>query len=749
MCGLGKLINKRFFPRSDDFMFSLICPVGYKFLATCEKMELREISSFSVRVLIYSVSSIRLCGLWVLQKREFTSFDVAAVVRELKEAILDSRVNNVYQLDGKTLLLKLHETDKPALNLVLGAGRRLHLTSYASEKPQTPPAFCMALRKYLRNARLTSIEQYEFERVVLLNFETKEGKMRLVLELFGDGNLILVGENGRILQALHYKRMRDRNILRNEAFQFAPSSGKNPSKVSRQEFLDGLRGFGDVEVVRAAARFLSTGGMYAEEALSKAGVDKTKKCSELSEVEIGAVYDSLQGLLSQVVSGVLEPCIVLNADGSFADVVPFKLVRYEGSGFKLQPCSSFNEALDEFYVRVIAVEKALAGVEIDQLKREAERLKRIVADQEKVVAEAEASAPKEKQVGDTIYAYSVEMQALLDKFSAGKQNGKEWNTTVSEILAEKKANIRYSALFESFDARNLIISVCVDGLRFGLNLRKSLFENAAEFYELGKRAKQKMAGAKTALEESQKALAEVETKIREAEVLEQAKPAEAAEELVKLKVKHKEWFEKFRWFVSSDGFLVVAGKDAVSNEVLVKKYAEPDDVVFHADITGAPFVVIKTSGKQPSEQVLREAGEFAAAFSRGWREGFGSVDVYWVKPEQLSKSGPSGEYVGHGAFVVNGKRNWMRNVPLKVAVGIVTEENEIDFIGGPIDAVKAKAKAYIVVAPGDYAGKELLGQILRLLGGKTPREQRERIVKTSIENIRGFVPYGVGKLLES
>lgn len=685
-----------------------------------------------------------------MRKKEFTSFDVAAATRELKETTVNSYINNIYQSDGKTLLLKLHKTNKPPLNLILEAGRRLHLTSYTLEKPAIPPAFCMALRKYLRNAWLTDIEQYEFERVLVFSFRTKENKLQLVLELFGDGNIILVDENGKILQALNYKRMRDRSILRGEVFQFAPSSGKNPLKVSRQELKEGLKSLGDVEVVRAIVRFLSIGGVYAEEALLKAGVDKTKLCSALNENEVYAIFDCLQGLLSQVVSGVLEPCIVLDEGDSFVDVVSLRLKRYEGGEFKLQPYSSFNEALDEFYVRVTAVEKALTGVEVDQLKREAERLKRIVADQEKAVVEAELNASRDKQIGDAIYAHSSEVQTLLDRFSSARQNGKEWNAIVSEILTEKKTSIKPSDLFESFDTRRLIINVCTDNLRFGLNLRKSLFENAAEFYELGKKAKQKLAGAKTALNDSSKKLAEVETKIREAEALEQAKPAETIEKLGKLRIKHKKWFEKFRWFVSSDGFLVVAGKDAVSNEVLVKKHAELGDVVFHADITGAPFVVIKTDGKQPTEQALTEAGEFAATFSRGWREGFGSIDVYWVKPEQLSKTGPTGEYVAHGAFAVYGKRNWMRNVPLKVAIGVnVEKDNEISLIGGPIDAVKVKAKTYVVIGPGDFAGKELLTQILRFLSEKMPRELREKILKISIEEIREFVPYGVGKILES
>jgi predicted ribosome quality control (RQC) complex YloA/Tae2 family protein len=301
------------------------------------------------------------------------------------------------------------------------------------------------------------------------------------------------------------------------------------------------------------------------------------------------------------------------------------------------------------------------------------------------------------------------------------------------------------ALVESFDARNLMANVCIDNLRFSLSLRRTLFENAAEFYERGKKAKQKAAGAAAALEESRGKLAEAEQKVREAEALQRAKPAEAIKELVKRRVKSKQWYEKFRWFISSDGFLVVAGKDSVSNEVLVKKHAEADDVVFHADITGAPFVVVKTEGKQPSEQALREAGEFAAAFSRAWREGFGSADVYWVKPDQLSKTVPSGEYVPHGAFAVNGKRNWLRNVPLKLAIG-VADEGIGSFVGGPVDAVKAKAKTYVFLEPGDVAGKALLTQVLRALMVKLPKEQRKKVGEASVEQVREFVPYAKGRI---
>jgi predicted ribosome quality control (RQC) complex YloA/Tae2 family protein len=680
-----------------------------------------------------------------LRKEEFSSFDVAAVVRELKDTVLNSRVGNIYQLNDKTLIFKLRGGET-VYSLVLEAGKRLNLTSYALEKPLVPPAFCMALRKFLRNSTLTNIEQYEFERVVLLDFSGKIGNFRLVLELFGEGNIILVDGENKILQALRFRRMRDRNILRGEAFRFAPPSGKNPTKIGVQALYDGLKGFGDVEIVRALARFLGIGGVYAEEVLLRLGIEKTTQCNSLSSSQAEAIHKCLNEMLSQVLEGKLEPCIVLDENGSLVDVTPLRLKRYDG--LKHQPFKSFNEALDEFYTKTEALEKADAEKKaVEQLTHEAERLKRVLAEQEKALRDAEQKAEKYRQIGDIIYAYSGELQTLINKFLAEKRAGKEWDEIVSEVVSEKRAGLKPYIFFESFDSQKLILNLCVDGLHFGIDLQKDLFANAAKFYERAKLFRRKLEGAKTALEETKKKLSETEAKIMETKALEEAVPTKAMEELAKRKVKPRKWFEKLKWFTSSDGFLVVAGKDAVSNEVLIKKYTAPEDIVFHADVVGASFVVVKTEGKKPTEKCLQEAAEFAAAHSRGWREGFSTVDVYWVKPNQLSKAGGSGEYVPRGAFAITGARNWMRNTPLKIAVGVQFDETgEVSFIGGPVDAVKAKTKTYAILVPGENSGKQLLKRVLKTLVEKVPKEKREKILKASIEQIRELIPFCKGRI---
>ena len=140
-----------------------------------------------------------------LAKKELTSFDISAAVKELQPIIADSRVNNIYQFGEKDLIFKLHKTDQPPLRIVIEAGRRLHSTSYAEESPAEPPPFCMLMRRYLRDSWLRKIEQYEFERIITLTFETKTGLLNLVIELFGDGNMILTNDQGIIIQAIDRK----------------------------------------------------------------------------------------------------------------------------------------------------------------------------------------------------------------------------------------------------------------------------------------------------------------------------------------------------------------------------------------------------------------------------------------------------------------------------------------------------------------------------------------------------------------
>jgi predicted ribosome quality control (RQC) complex YloA/Tae2 family protein len=678
-----------------------------------------------------------------LRKKEFSSFDITAAVKELQPQIANSRVNNIYQFGEKTVVLKLFKTDSPPIRLIIEAGRRLHSTAYVEESPAEPPPFCMMLRKYLRDSWLRSIEQYEFERIVSLFFETKTGTLKLVVELFGEGNFIITNDQNVILQAFEFKKMRDRDIIRKVVLAYPPPSGKNPFNVTKPELEETLKNNGEKQIVRTLARYIGIGGIYAEEVLLLSSIEKSKLCKDLTTADITRIFESLRILLNSVLEGKFEPNIVEDQDGSYIDVLPLKLKRYEG--FKALSFESFNAALDEFFLHVTAVEKAEATVEVDRLKQEVKRLQRMVEEQEISINEDERRTIHDKQIGDTIYAHFQELQTFQDQLLKANQQGYDWKAIITQVMVAKRTGKTPMCYVDSFDSKKLALNLKIDNYRFSLELRKSLFENANDYYEKGKRAKEKAQGALLALNESKKKLSDVLLDLKDAEQLKSLKPTQIVEALAKRKeeMASKQWYEKFRWFTTSDGFLVVAGKDTVSNEVLVKKYTTAEDFVFHAEITGSPFVVIKTDGKQVSEASLSEAAEAAASYSRAWRENVGSTDVYWVKVDQLSKSGPSGESVPHGAFFVLGKRNWYRNTLLRVAVGVVIGEKTC-FVGGPINSVKVKTKNYVVIQPGDYQGKELLQMVLRALTAKFSKEQREKVGKISIEQIREFIPYTKG-----
>jgi predicted ribosome quality control (RQC) complex YloA/Tae2 family protein len=268
--------------------------------------------------------------------------------------------------------------------------------------------------------------------------------LKLVVELFGEGNIILTNDKNVIIHALAFKKMRDRDILHNVVLELPPSSGKNPFKVTKSELEEAFKNAGETEVVRSTARFLGVGGVYAEEILLRANVDKTKHCNNLTGSEVTGIFEALQTLLAAVSGGSLEACIVLGEEGEFLDVVPIKLKRYEG--FKTQIYETFNQALDEFYLRVTVAERAVNRVEVDKIKKEAERMRRMVAEQEKSIHEDEAKAERDKLVGNIIYAHFNELQTFQEQLLKANQQGHDWEKIIEAVMVAKKVGKRFLQL---------------------------------------------------------------------------------------------------------------------------------------------------------------------------------------------------------------------------------------------------------------------------------------------------------------
>jgi len=163
-------------------------------------------------------------------------------------------------------------------------------------------------------------------------------------------------------------------------------------------------------------------------------------------------------------------------------------------------------------------------------------------------------------------------------------------------------------------------------------------------------------------------------------------------------------------------------------------------------VVGAPFTVVKTRGNTPSETTLQEAAQFAACYSRAWREGHSATDVYYVKPEQLSKAAPSGEYLTRGAFMISGQRSYLRNVPLRLAVGVKLD-GEIEVLAGPVSAVKKSGAIYVELSPGDEFAKDISAKIRRIIVESLPATRRGEVSKKLLEIFSSMIPFGRARLI--
>ena len=241
-------------------------------------------------------------------------------------------------------------------------------------------------------------------------------------------------------------------------------------------------------------------------------------------------------------------------------------------------------------------------------------------------------------------------------------------------------------------------------MRLVLDLIKNIDENAAAYFEKAKKVKKKIEGAEEALNQSLKRLRELELKEEKA-ILEKSSAA-------KLKERKQEWYEKFRWFISSEGFLVIGGRDATSNEIVVKKHAQPNDLIFHTDMAGSPFFVVKGDGKPVGEKTKEEAADATVTFSKAWKLGMQTSPVFYVNPEQASKKTKAGEYMGKGAFMIYGKTNYINN-KLNLAVG-TTKQGQV--MAGPLDAIKAHCDKYVVLEQGDEKSSSIAKYIRHKIG---------------------------------
>jgi predicted ribosome quality control (RQC) complex YloA/Tae2 family protein len=636
-------------------------------------------------------------------KKAMSNVDVAAMVDELRERILGGFVGKAYQQSADKIWLTVQSTEEGRLDLLLEAGKRVHITRKERPVSKTPPQFPTMLRNHLSGGRIVDIQQYDFDRVVEFAVERGGGRNYLIVELFPKGSMVLLDESRRILTMLRKMIYRGHKMAAGEMYLSHPTQ-QDPRTISYESLSRMLASSGQ-DLIRTIVRGLNMGGTYGEEVCLLAGVDKNKPAASLEPEEIERIRQALREVFSDQ---ALDPQIVLK-DGDPLDVIPRPLRVYEG--LEVRRYATFSDALDAFFI-----EEAKAPKQSP--------LDRRIELQRKAIEEFEAKEKELTQKGEAIYQKYCEVEDILKVVADARSKGFSYSQIWERISS---SGLPQAEVLHSLDVTGRML-VVLDGMELELDAGMTVPQNAKAYYDQAKEMSRKAEGAKAALQatEQLKASKAEPKKTRSAQAPRRRKP---------------KWYERFRWFYSSDGFLAIGGRDADSNEEIYAKYLERRDLAFHTDAPGAPLTVIKTSGEPVPESTLQEAAQFAVSYSSIWKAGLGSGDCYMVKGDQVTKTPEHGEFLKKGAFVIRGERQYFEDVPVGVALGIA----EGMLIGGPITAVKPKADPVVEIEPGEFNADDLAKRIYRLFSEKVEDRAYLKAI-ASVDRIVQFLPPGGSRL---
>lgn len=640
----------------------------------------------------------------VAPKEEMSSLDVRAAVRELR-ALVGSRIDKAYEPAPGELLLRLRGGDPPRkVELSILVGKAVHLTTLPRENPEKPTSFVMQLRKHLANGFVDEVRQHGFDRLVEIVSNRREGKYVIAIEMFGDGNVILVKDD-RIVQPLAHQSWASREV-RPGAEWVPPPARADPATFGEQEFRDRFRA-SNADAVRTLATEINLGGALAEEVCAQAGVAKNTPVAQLDDAQIDALLAAMRATLQRVESGELDP-VVASVDGVKVDVAPFPMAIH--ASMELTRHKTFHEALDAYFGKAVTVEKV--DPRLKKLQEERAKVQRMLDAQLAAVAKFEREEEESRRKGDLLYGH-FDMAGRVAKalWEASKTIGwKELQAKLKEGKAAGRAEAAMVDALHPHEGTAILLLEDEQGakVKVRVDLRKSVQENADALYENGKKMREKRKGALEALDRTRARMKELDERGLEIVAEVQAKEARAP-------ATKRFWFEQFRWFYTSDDHLVLAGRDVRSNEKLVSKQLEDNDRYLHADVSGAPSCVVKAKDGAVSEKALEEAATFAASMSRVWSAGHAAGEAYWVTPQQVSKTPNPGEYVAKGAFIIRGKRNFVRT-QTRLAIGEATIEGHRKVMGGPVAAVAARSQRYVVLEPGDTPTNQLANELAKAFG---------------------------------
>ena len=538
-----------------------------------------------------------------------------------------------------------------------------------------------------------------------MTFGTGDHEVKVLLEFFASGNVILVDPKYSVLSLLRSHRDDAKGVATMSQHAYPIQTIKLRTATVADDFREALAASlgdpaGKTTLKEAVARCSAYGPQVAGYCIRRAGLDpKRRQPLSGGEPDDEAAF---QELLEQVwafekwVDSCEDTapagCITVDASGKYHDFQP--LVHGEpivepAAGMTRVDFPTFDEAAREFFSKIQgdrtatqvkqqenAAQKKLEAIRNDHAMR--------IQNLHKEVDLAERKA--------AVLSYNLnEADAAMDSVREALAAGFSWEDLEEMIEEERADGNPVALLIDGLQLERNAITLCLDDLdavdavdavdaadggqprgkrtmtvEVDLGL-SSAHANVEAYFEMKKRLADK---ARRTIESNDKALAAAEKnvlvklkKIQEAK-LEQAAGGKSRTE------RKPYWFEKFHWFISSENYLVVSGRDAQQNEQLVRRHLRKGDAYVHAELHGASSTIVKNN--DPSAPIpfmtLSEAGQACVARSSAW-DAKVTAAAYWVRPDQVSKTAPSGEYLTTGSMMIRGRKNYLPTSQLVMGIG--------------------------------------------------------------------------------
>ena len=624
-------------------------------------------------------------------KKEMSSFDVRSVVSEMS-ALEGAHVDKIFHWGAGNVLFRMNVQGDGKRELFFKDKKWLHLAPVKPDTSDTLTSFATFLRKYITNARVGKTIQVGSDRVVMTELFKSDAEYQLIFEIFGGGNVLLVSE-GKIVNCLIHKKRRDRATLPGEDYA-TPKARYDPASSTFDDFKE-IFSTSDADTVRTLATVVNLGGQYAEEVCKRADVDKTINSKEVSDENLHKMYDVICGIVDYVVKN--NDVSVYRRDGEIMDISPVDLSIYEND--EKESFSTMSLAIDTLIKEIVETE------EEEYVDPETEKLRKRIQKQTETVDEYLQESEDLRKRADAIYVEYQKASELLNVL--GEQSKKlTW-----EKLTEGAMKIPFVTSIEP--SKNKIICKLSDML-VTMDYTKGIDANASDIYQRSKEIAEKAKRARNALGESQIELEKRQKGLDKAKAL----------ALTRAQPTKQFWFERYKWFITSSGKLVIAGRDAHSNDNVVKKHLKEKDIFAHADVHGAPSVILK-DGAEATKEDLQEACSFALTQSKAWVAALMEGAAFWAYPDQVSKTPNPGEFVPRGAFIVRGKRNYEYHLRMELGIGEIQYQGNRKIMCGPAELFK-DCPRYFILNPGRGKSGRKAGELAKEF--QVPEEEISRIL---------------------